>query len=405
MKAGPLFYEKNRLPFGSGQRSIARLALGLCGLLLAGAAQAQVTFPVNGLSEPREACYAFTHATLVKDAQTTLQNATLVIRDGKIVAAGAGAAVPKDAVVIDCQGKYIYPSFVDIYSDYGMNTPTRAGGFRGRDGAPQFISNTKGAYGWNQAIRSEVNAVDLFAVNEEKAKNLREQGFGTVLSHQADGIARGTGVVVTLANDRENKVIVKEKASNHLSFDKGTSTQDYPSSLMGSIALLRQSFLDAQWYKTAPVKEGVNLSLKAWNDNQQYPQIFEANDKWNVLRADKIGDEFGVQFIIKSGNNEYQRVKEMAATKAAFILGLNFPVAMDMEDPNDARFVALADMKHWELAPTEPGVFEKANIPFALTSADLRDVKTFLAAVRKAIEYGLTEKRALKRSPKRLLHC
>lgn len=395
MKSGPLLYEKKRLAYAGGQRSFARLALGLCGLLMATATTAQVTYPVNGVADPKDGCYAFTHATLVKDAQTTLQNATLVVRDGKIVAAGASAAIPKDAVVIDCQGKYIYPSFVDMYSDYGIAAAARTGGFGRRDAGPQFITATKGAYGWNQAIKSEVNAVQLFGVDEAKAKTLREQGFGTVLTHQADGIARGTGMVVTLAAERENKVIVKEKASAHYSFEKGSSTQDYPGSLMGIISLLRQSYLDAQWYKTAPAKEGVNLSLQAWNDIQQYPQIFEANDKWNVLRADKIGDEFGVQYIIKAGNNEYQRIKEIAATKASFILGLNFPAAMDLEDPNDARFVALSDMKHWELAPTEPGAFEKANINFALTAADLREVRTFLGNVRKAIEYGLTEKRAL----------
>ena len=145
--------------------------------------------------------------------------------------------------------------------------------------------------------------------------------------------------------------MVKEKASAHYSFNKGTSTQSYPSSMMGSVALLRQTYLDAQWYKSKPVKEGVNLSLQAWNDNQNLPQIFDANDKWNDIRADRIGDEFGVQYIIKGGGNEYQRIKDIAATNASFILSLNFPQAQDVEDPNDARFVSLADLKHWELAP------------------------------------------------------
>ncbi len=370
---------------------------GVIGCMLAGfTAVAQETYPVNGVAEPKEACYAFTHATIVKDAQTTLQDATLVIRNGKIVAAGASAAVPKDAVVIDCKGKYIYPSFVDIYSDYGMPAIQRRtfGGFGGGTG-PQFISATKGAYGWNQAVKSEVNAAQLYNADEAKAKGLREQGFGIVLTHQNDGIARGTGALVSLASEKENKTIITEKVSANYSFDKGSSTQDYPSSLMGVIALLRQQYLDAQWYKTKPAAEGINLSLQAWNDNQPLVQIFDANDKWNAVRADKIGDEFGVQYIIKGGGNEYQRIPEMVATKAAFILPLNFPQAMDVEDPNDARFVALADMQNWELAPSEPGAFEKANITFALTTADLRDVKSFLANVRKAIEYGLTEQRAL----------
>ncbi len=374
-----------------------RSVLSVVGCLLAGfAAEAQQTWPVNGVASPRESCYAFTHATIVKDAQNTLKDATLVIRDGKITAVGAGAAIPKDAVVIDCKGKFIYPSFVDIYSDYGMPA-AQPRTFGGRGGAaPQMLTGTKGPYGWNQAIKSEVNAVQLFSADESKAKTLREQGFGVVLSHQQDGIARGTGVLVSLASDdRENLTILREKASANYSFDKGSSTQDYPGSLMGTIALLRQQYLDAQWYKGNPAKEGVNLSLQAWNDNQGLPQIFDANEKWNALRADKIGDEFGVQYIIKAGGNEYQRIPEIAATKATFILPVNYPQAMDVEDPNDARFVALSDMKHWELAPTQAAAFEKANIPFCLTAADLKDAKTFLSGLRKAIEYGLSEQKAL----------
>jgi hypothetical protein len=81
---------------------------------------------------------------------------------------------------------------------------------------------------------------------------------------------------------------------------------------MGVIALLRQTYLDAQWYKTNRLKKDVNMSLQAWNDNQNLPQIFEADDKWNDIRADRVGDEFGVQYIIKGGGNEYQRIKEIA---------------------------------------------------------------------------------------------
>ncbi len=376
-------------------RARYRSVLGAIGLLLAGlGASAQQTWPVNGVADPKEDCYAFTHATIVKDAQTTLNNATLVIRDGKITAVGASVAIPKDAVVIDCKGKFIYPSFVDIYSDYGMPAVQRrsSGGF---GGAPQFLTGTKGAYNWNQAIKSELNAVQLFTADETKAKSLREQGFGAVLTHQNDGIARGTGALVSLASERENKTVLLPKATAHYSFDKGTSTQDYPSSLMGVIALLRQQYLDAQWYKSSPAKEGLNLSLQAWNDNQSLVQIFDAGDKWNALRADKIGDEFGVQYVIKAGGNEYQRIPEIAATKAAYILPLNFPQATDVEDPNDARFVALSDLKHWELAPTAAAAFEKANIPFCLSAADLKDTKSFLGNLRKAIEYGLSEQKAL----------
>lgn len=373
-----------------------KFKLLLSGLLFATMLQAQETFPVNGVADKREGCYAFTNATIVTNAQNTLKNATMVIRDGKIVSVGtSGVVIPKDAVVIDCKDKYIYPSFVDIYSDYGITAPARAAGGFNFNAPAQISSNTKGAYGWNQAIKPETDASRVFAVDDAKARTLREVGFGTVLTHVKDGIARGTGTVVTLANQNENLVMLKEKASAHYSFNKGTSTQSYPSSVMGSIALLRQSYLDAQWYKNKPAKEGVNFSLQAWNNNQSLPQIFEAEDKWNDLRADRIAKEFGAQYIIKGGGNEYQRIKDIAATKATYILSLNFPQAMDVEDPNDARSVSLGDMKHWELAPTNPAAFEKANIPFCLTAADLRDPKQFMTNLRKAIEMGLSETKAM----------
>jgi imidazolonepropionase-like amidohydrolase len=369
-------------------------------LLLSLLSFSQPTFPENGVADPRHGYYAFTNATIVQNASQTLSNATLIIKDGKILAVGTALKVPAGAVEVDCKGKFLYPSFIDIYADYGIPAAQRTTGQGGGGGfnplqQPQLETATKGAYGWNQAIKSDVDAYKQFTVDDAKAKPLREAGFGLVLSHVRDGIARGTGAVVSLANEKENLVIIKERASAHYSFNKGTSTQSYPGSMMGMIALLRQTYLDAQWYKNKPAAEGFNLSLKAWNENQDLPQIFEANDKWNDLRADKIGDEFGVQYVLKAGQNEYQRIKEMKATNAVFIVPLNYPQAQDVEDPNDARFVSLSDMKHWELAPTSPAAFEKAGVPFCLTTADLRSVNQFWSSLRKAMEYGLSESKVM----------
>lgn len=394
-----LTFFKNRLIL------MRKIKLLLSGLLFALLLQAQETFPVNGVADKREGSYAFTHATIVKDAQTTLTNATLIIREGKIVAVGIDLTIPKDAVVIDCKDKFIYPSFIDIYTDYGIPQTQRAAGASGPAsffGSSQIASNQKGAFGWNQALKSEVDAYQLFVADDAKAKVLRDMGFGAVLTHQKDGIVRGTGAVVTLSSQKENFSIIKEKASANYSFNKGTSTQSYPSSMMGTIALLRQTYYDASWFASNPAAataEGINITLKKFNDNQSLPQIFDTQERgidlWNVMRADRIGDEFGVQYILKATGKEFQRIKEVAATKAALIVSLNYPQAQDVEDPNDARLVSLADMKNWELAPTNPAAIEKAGIAFSLTTADLRDPKTFLTNLRKAIEYGLSEKAAL----------
>ncbi len=372
-----------------------RIFLSLLLLVTGAAAFAQESFPVNGVRDVRSGSYAFTNATIIQNASTKMEKATLVIKQGKIVAVGVGIEIPKDAVVVDCNGKFIYPSFVDPLTDYGAGTPKRTNaGFN--FGAPgQFLSNKPGAYNWNQAVKPEINAVDGFTLDEAVAASFRSNGFGTVFTHVKDGIVRGTGAVVTLANTNENNTILKSKAAQVFSFDKGTSTQSYPSSLMGSIALLRQTYLDAKWYATKPASEGVNLSLEAFNANASLPQIFVGDDKWSALRADRIAKEFGTQYIIRGADNGYQRIDELAKTKASFIIGLDFPAALDVEDPNDARFVSLADMKHWELAPTNPAAFEKAGVNFSITSTDMKDSKQFLANLRKAVQYGLSETKAL----------
>lgn len=364
------------------------IALALC---LPTAHFAQQTFPTNGTTNPIHTTYALVNAHLVTEPGVSIDNGTLLIKDGIILGVGTKISIPKGAVVIDLKGKYVYPSLIDCYTDYGITEPKKAPG----TGRPQIESNTKGAYGWNQAIKAETDAARLFSKDQKAADEFRKLGFGTVMTFQQDGIVRGSGAVVTLGDNSENENMVLDEAAACYSFDKGTSNQDYPSSLMGAIALIRQTILDANWYAADKTKKEYNLSLDAYNKIRTLPQIFETTDKLNALRADKIGDEFKIPFIIKGCGNEYQRLDDIKATNCKFILPLNFPLAFDVEDVYDAADISLTELKHWEMAPVNPFALEKFNIPFALTTSDLKDKKDFWPNLRKAIKYGLSEKQAL----------
>lgn len=366
----------------------------LLALLCAISGSAQVsTFPVNGATDNRHTIYAFTNARIQVDPDNVIEKGTMLVQDGKILAIGASVIIPKEAVTYDLTGKYIYPSFVDPYSTYGMPEPPR----RTWNPNPQYEASRKGAFAWNEALKPEVDASKVFTSNTGSAEEFRSCGFGTIMMFAKDGIARGTAAVATLnADEGDNASLLKDKVAACYSFDKGSSNQEYPGSLMGSIALLRQTYYDADWYRTAKNKAEYNLTLESWNANQSLPSIFETTDKWNVLRADKVGDEFKVQYIFKGSGNEYQRMEEMKATRGSFIIPLNFPEPYYLEDPYDAEMIDYADLKHWELAPLNPGAFEQYQIKFALTLSDLKDKKDFFPRVRKAIEYGLTPKAALR---------
>ena len=353
--------------------------------------QAQETFPTNGVNDYREGLYVFTNATIHKSHKEKVENGTMIIKNGKIVAIGTRIPVPNGAISIDLQGKHIYPSFIDLHANYGMPEVKRGERTRGRR---QMLSKKDGAYMWNQALKPEMRAHEHFKVNDRSAKSLRTQGFGTVLTHQMDGISRGTSTLVHLGSDREHEMIIKEQGAHQLSFSKGSSTQTYPSSLMGSIALIRQTYLDAAWYKTQ--QEEINISLEAWNTIQELPQIFEVRDRLDVLRAAKLAKEFNQSYIIKGTGDEYQRLDEIKAANVSMIIPLSFPNAYDVEDPYDAMQVTLAQMKHWELAPSNASRLAKANINFALTSYGLGKGSSFLSALQTAIDNGLDATSALK---------
>lgn len=370
---------------------LVMLALLFCGWT----AFAQETFPRNDVKDSRAGLYAFTNVTIVVDPQTTLQNATLLVKGNKIEQVGTTLSVPKGYTTVDLKGKFIYPSLIDMFTSYGLPEVERprGGGF---GGVEQMDSKTKGAYNANQAIRSHYNAADEFTINTKTADEMRKLGFGAVLTSKPDGLARGTSAFVTLNEKNDNTAVLKQKIAANYSLEKGTSTQNYPSSLMGCIAILRQTYLDAEWFGSQTPRPFTDNSLEAWIQNQRIPQIFAATSWMNVLRADKVGDEFGVQYIIKGAGDEYKRINDIKATKAALIIPVNYPEAYDVEDAFDAERVSLSDMKHWELAPTNLGTLEKNGINFAITTSGLKKTSDFLPNLRKAIENGLTETAALK---------
>jgi len=374
-----------------------KLLLFCCALFCALLGRAQETFPVNGPWDVRPGQYAFTNANIVVSADQTIANGTLLIKDRVIEGVGAGISIPKGYITIDLKGKYIYPALIDAYTTYGMpEAPRQAfgpGGGGGFGRVPVYTSTKPGAYGWNEAIKPEMNAKAVFHANAANAEDYKKNGFGAVQSLIHDGIARGTSVVVTLGDERDNEVMLNDEAAAHYSFSKGTAATNYPSSLMGSIALLRQTFYDGQWYKNQ--KEEYNISLEEFNRTQAIPQMFEATDQLSVLRANKIAKEFGKQYIFKTDGDEYRRIDAMKATGSSFIIPLTFPEPYDVEDPLDARNISYTQLKDWELAPTNPAALEKAGIKFAITSYGLQKATDFWTNLHTAIDNGLSEKQAL----------
>ena len=142
--------------------SLLKFSLSTLFLLFTINLVAQVTFPKNGVYDERDNHYAFTNATIYISPEKKIEKAVLIIREGKVVQVGKAIQIPSDAVVVDLAGKYIYPSFIELSSNYGL---PKATAFKKKGNQLQRTSNKPGAYSWNEALRPEIAAHTFFTVN------------------------------------------------------------------------------------------------------------------------------------------------------------------------------------------------------------------------------------------------
>lgn len=364
----------------------------ICGILNS---YSQDYFPKNdGVNTTNSNYTVFKNATIHTTPDTEIKNGTLVIQKGKIVQVGNTITPPANSVIIDLKGKHIYASFIDLFTNFGIEKPKQKRGspFRGN---PQYEASREGYY-WNDHIRPETNALTSFKYDAKKATEYVKEGFGVLNTHMPDGIVRGTGLLVALNNEgTEGDRLLSDRSSQFLSFSKSNkSKQIYPTSLMGAMALLRQMYYDADWYAGGNATNK-DLSLEALNRNKNLPQIFEAGSRINGFRADKVGDQFKTQYILVGGGDEYARIDKVKATNAKYIIPLDFPEAYDVSDPFMANLVSLGDMRHWNQAPTNPSVLSKNGITFSLTTHKLKKIADLKDRIIKAIDYGLDKKTAI----------
>ncbi|MEZ2416033.1 amidohydrolase family protein [Muriicola sp. E247] len=350
-------------------------------------------FPKNdGVKAENNNYTALTNARIYVTPTQIIENGVLLIKDGKVVSAGTSVSIPPNSVQVDLKGKSIYPSFIDVYSKFGVEQPKRPSG-GGR--SPQYDPTREGFY-WNDHIMPETDAINSYKYDDKSAKSLREAGFGVVNSHIQDGIARGTGVLVALKSEaNEAERIVDDNSAQYFSFDKSViKRQSYPTSLMGAMALLRQMYNDASWYSKGMV-DTKDRSLEALLENRSMVQVFEAGNAGNILRADKIGDAFGIQYAILGGGNEFELIDEIKSANAKLIIPVNFPDAYDVSDPFQADYVSLKDMRFWNQAPSNPKVLADNGVSFSFTLHELKSPSALKEKIGKAIEYGLSEAKAL----------
>jgi imidazolonepropionase-like amidohydrolase len=375
---------------------------------------------IEGLRDNTPRLHALTGARLVIAPDRIVENGTVVIRDGIIVAAGTGVQVPAGARVWKLNGRTVYPGFIDLASNLGVPAslrpppPKPMQGDRPRSERSEAPRppplGARALASANPRVHPEQDVAQLLEFKPDDVKAARGLGFTSVLATPAAGVFRGQGALVNLADAADAKAqVLAPRAALHLAHEFGDdSSTGYPTSLMGAIALVRQTFYDARWYRGATEfaargsardeRPEANASLEALAPALagRQPVVYVADDEQDYQRIAKIRDEFGLRVVLQGNGHEYRRVRDLAIAKLPVIVPLNFPPVPEIESPDNALDTPLEALQHWEQAPSNLALLNRAGIEVAITSAGLKQpAREFWPRLRQSVKRGLPADKAL----------
>ncbi len=352
------------------------------------------TAPPDGLRENSPTVHAIVGAKIVVSPTSTIDTGTLVLRDGVIEAVGADVKPPADARIWNAGGKTLYAGFIDAYGELSS------------EASAQAVKSGAGAPYWNASIVPQARAALVYSADSAANKNLRSQGISARLLAPSAGIIKGTSVLVTTADGDGQQVILKDDVALHLKLTVARGSRGYPNSPMGAYTLVRQALLDAGWHNQAWDTFNAHPELERPERSDalavlgHYPGrkplvIVDVTNELYFLRADRIAEEFSLNAVVRGSGQEYRRLEAVKSTGRAVIVPVSFPQPPNVATPEAAMNVTLERLMHWDLAPENPGRLAAAGVKIALTSHGLKDTRSFLKSVRKAVKRGLAPEAAL----------
>jgi imidazolonepropionase-like amidohydrolase len=350
--------------------------------------------------------YAITNARIVTVSGPIIERGTVVIRRGLIAAVGSQVSAPADARVIDGTGLTVYPGLIDANTTLGIPQPSqttverRGGGTAPQLAAAAFSPNVAQPPG----LQPETLAVDLIQPGGTQIEAARNAGITSALVAPREGILIGQSAFINLAGETSQQMIVRSPVALHIGFTPFRGGQ-YPASLMGVFATLRQMLLDAsrlreanQIYARSPRglrRPEQDKSLLALLPvlAREMPVIMHVNTEREIERALDLAQEFNLRVIISGGAESWKVTERLR--NVPVLLSLNFPKRMTAQAP-EADPDPLRVLRERVNAPKTAGRLAAARVRFAFQSGAMTNINDYLANAAKAIENGLPREEALR---------
>ncbi|MEX1098397.1 MAG: amidohydrolase family protein [Planctomycetales bacterium] len=382
---------------------------------LGGADSARTAERVAGFT-PR--AFAITGARIVVRPGAAIDEGTLVIRDGAIVAVGQkdDVEIPADAQPIDAKGLVVYAAFIDAGTSALVDDKLK----------PEPIAGRETDFGRYVLAATPPDNRRLltpeFAVREGlkregvKLEAFRKAGFAAVHVVPTGRIASGTGTLVSTEDlPLREAVVAPESFAAFRLFAAGGN--DYPSTLMGSTAHLRQAFLDSERYslhhrlyddKTPGVERPAfdeALAALAKVRGGERRALFSVTTRDDIHRALDCAAEREIAVALWGARDAWRALDRLKEAQPDVILSADFGKEPQIEkQPSSDKLVAEIKpplrvqedkLDRWKKQVGTAAALEQAGVRFAFGSQGVDDPAKLLEGIRQAIAHGLSADGAL----------
>ncbi|HTR02195.1 MAG TPA: amidohydrolase family protein, partial [Thermoanaerobaculia bacterium] len=378
------------------------------------AAAALLTLPAFAADAPGKdrAASALTGGRVIVAPGKVIDPGVVVVRGGVLEAVGPAAttAIPADARVIDVRGKVVHAAYVDPFVSVDRlagKSPRKPPDEESSESGRAARRASGPAVHPAAAARAEERVVDALVVKDDVADSYRRLGFAVAAAAPSGGVLRGSGAIVTFAEASGPGRLLVPAANQYVTLEPEPDASDYPVSKMGAVALARQSFLDALWWRDAeaayaaqpsgqarPPYVASSAALVPAAEGKELV-VFEADDVLGLLRATRVAKILKARALFVGAGDEYRLLPEVAAARPDLVLRVAFPQPEKVGRDEEWLDVPLTKLEAYDRAPSNPKWLRDAGLEFSFTTAGLEDAADFPARVREAMTRGLSADDAL----------
>jgi len=245
-----------------------------------------------------------------------------------------------------------------------------------------------------------VRAADLVKANERRVEPARGAGYTTSATFPSSGIFGGQGAIIDLGGENAGQMVVQPGIGQYVTLARNGFTA-FPGSLMGTLAYIRQVYLDADHYKTArnlyaQKPQGLerppyDRALEGVLESQRV--LLPAVNETEIGRMLHFAKELKVNPVLYGVLDGYKAVETLKTAGVPVLVTLKWPELLRDRDPDEVDGLRLLEQR--ENAPGTPAALAKAGIKFAFYS-DNTSPADLGRHIRRAMEKGLTADQALR---------